>query len=116
MTGRCLPIETVADNCNVHLVCVNELHSKPTQKSSKPNVEPAPGHTDLVRKSLVIKDGGQRKAYFGPKQPWLPFENGTRYRFNVEYDCNHRSGWKLKELAKIVASRRTKWFDMLIEV
>jgi hypothetical protein len=33
-------------------------------------------------------------TYFGPKQPWLPFENGTRYRLKVDDDDddNHRSG------------------------
>jgi hypothetical protein len=47
-------------------------------------------------------------TYFGPKQPWLPFENGTRYRLKVDDDDNHRSGWKVKGSGKMVASRRTK--------
>lgn len=52
LTSGGLSIKTIADNGHVALVRVNEFQPELAQKSSKPYIEPAPGHTARVSTAL----------------------------------------------------------------
>jgi hypothetical protein len=59
------------------------------------------------------------ETYLGPKQPRVPFENGTRYfsRFwSSSGSTSQRSGMNFVGSGKITGSRRMKYVDMLTEV
>lgn len=52
LTSGCLPIETIADNGHITLIRVDKFQFESAQNSSKPYIEPRPGHTSSVSRAL----------------------------------------------------------------